>query len=402
MTRLPAALQPLWPAAKVTHRAATRSVGRLTRASGAGGDRAVPRSASPTSRTTAASEPGAVRLHEAGPAERRRRKVPVGDPAGLRLWEEVADHEVPERAVLEVEDGRLVGDYAATVTPGGVLDLQSSPYFGIRDWREHPIYLRPRLPQERRLPATTVSLASPASTRNYYHSLMDALPRWGILQEAMPGMRPDRIVVSHRTRWDAQLVAMLGLDDVELVEPVKDLCLRAERLLVPSLTNTTNLAPRWTTDWLRRMLPPRSTAGRPGRLYVTRGTAPHTRRLVTEHQVWPGLERRGFTRIDPGTLSVQDQIDHFAAADVVVGVHGAGLVNLVFAPPGVRVLELFSPRYVDPGYWAITSNVEDSHYRYLTSVPGEPQRPRRRMNRVQEDVDIDARRILAAVDELIA
>ena len=247
-----------------------------------------------------------------------------------------------------------------------------------------------------------MSLASPASTRNYYHSLMDALPRWGVLAEALPDVRPDRVVISHRTRWDRELVAMLGLEGVELVEPTKHLAIRAERLLVPGLTNERNLAPRWITDWLRANLRPRGGADLPRRLYVTRGSAPNTRRLVHEAQVLPHLERLGFTRIDPGTMSVQDQIDHFAAAEVVVAPHGAGLVNLAFAQPGVRVLEIFAPRYLDPGYWAITDNVPDSVYRYLVADPVEPDRPQRRMLNVQDDVHAAPQAVLAAVEELLS
>ena len=42
-------------------------------------------------------------------------------------------------------------------------------------------------------------------------------------------------------------------------------------------------------------------------------------------------------------LSVRDQIDHFAAADVVVGLHGAAMTNVVFLKPNARVLELLHP-----------------------------------------------------------
>lgn len=362
----------------------------------------MPRTASPSSAETARHEPDAVRVHVGGPATHVRRPVPAGRPAGLRFWDEVRDLDVPARFVLEVADGHLVGEYAATVTPGGVLDLQTSPYFGIRGWREHPIYLRPRLPAPQQLAGTTLSLASPASGRNYYHSIMDTLPRWGLLQEAMPGVRPDRIVISHRTRWDQQLVAMLGLDQIELVEPVKHLSLRAERLLVPSLDNQQTLAPPWITSWLRTALPPRDVQGRPRRIYVTRGDVPQTRRLVREAELLPHLERLGFVRFDPGAVSVQEQIDHFAAAEVVVAPHGAGLVNLNFAPEGVRVLELFAPRYLNPGYWSITDNIPDSVYRYLVAEPVEPDRPERRMNRVQNDIDLSPQSVLAAVEELLA
>lgn len=401
MTRLPSALQPLWPAAKVTHRAATRAAGRIVRGTGVGGDRAVPWSATATSAETAGAEPDHVRLHVGAPEQTLRRDPPIGRPGGLRFWDEVRDLHVPPRFVLEVDGGRLIGDYAATVTPSGRLDLQTSPYFGIRGWHEHPIYLRPRLPEPQRINGTVLSLASPASGRNYYHSIMDTLPRWGVLQDAMPGTKPDRVVVSHSTRWDRELLSLVGLDDLELIEPTKHLCVQAERLLVPCLNNQSTLAPPWITEWLRATLPARDVHGRPKRIYVTRGSTPNTRRLVREPELMPSLEKLGFTRFDPGAVSVQEQIDHFAAAEVVVAPHGAGLVNLNFAPEGVRVLELFAPRYLNPGYWSITDNITDSVYRYLVADPMEPDRPQRRMNRVQNDIELSPEAILAAVEEML-
>lgn len=402
MTRLPPALMPLWPAAKRAHRAATWLSGVVVRRVGPRGERAVPRLAIERSADVATAEPADVTWRPVLDGVREVvRDVPVGEPGGLRFWDDVRRFSFSS-SVLEVRNGRLVGESAALVTPGGRLDLERSPYFGIRSWREHPVYLRPRLPQTEHVDGTVVSLASHASARNYYHSLMDALPRFGLFREAYPDVEPDAVVVGHTTRWDAQLVAMLGLDRYRLVEPTSALALRADRLVVPSIDNRTTLAPPWITAWLREHLPARDVADKPRRLYVTRGDVPNTRRYVQEAALWPHLERQGFARIDPGALTVQEQIDHFAAADVVVAPHGAGLVNLSFAPAGVKVLELFAPRYLNPGYWAIVDNVPDSVYRYVVADPVEPGRPERRMNHVQDDVDLDPARVLAALEDLLA
>lgn len=402
MTRLPPALMPLWPAAKRAHRAATRVVGVAARAVGDGGPRSVPARISTTSRATAAAEPGDVQVHETGDPLEVVRDAPTGRPGGLRFWDDVRTLRRPPRSVLEVRDGRLVGESAATLTPHGTLDLETSPYFGIRRPTEHPVHLQLRLPEPEHVPGTVLSLASHASGRNYYHSLMDALPRWGLFQELFPGVRPDRVVVGHASRWDAQLVAMTGLDAFPLVQPTSRLHLRADRLLVPTIDNHSTLAPPWVTRWLRANLPPRDVDDRPRRLYVTRGDRPHTRRYVQERALLEQLEPQGFVRFDPGAASVQDQIDHFAAAEVVVAPHGAGLVNLSFAPEGVKVLELFAPRYLNPGYWAITENVPGSTYRYLVAEPVEPNRPERDMNRVQADVDIPVAVVLDALEELLS
>ena len=42
-------------------------------------------------------------------------------------------------------------------------------------------------------------------------------------------------------------------------------------------------------------------------LYVTRGDVANTRRYVEEPELWPALEERGFTRLDPGSVSVRSR-----------------------------------------------------------------------------------------------
>lgn len=210
------------------------------------------------------------------------------------------------------------------------------------------------------------------------------------------------MVVGHTSTRDRQLVALAGLDRYALVQPESRLHLQADRLLVPAIDNHSTLAPPWITRWLRANLPARHVLGKPRRLYVIRGDRPHTRRYVQEAALLERLETQGFVRFDPGSVGVQEQIDHFAAAEVVVAPHGAGLVNLIFAPEGVRVLELFAPRYLNPGYWAITDNVPGSTYRYVVAEPVERDRPERAMNRVQADVDIPVDIVLAALEELLA
>ncbi len=398
MTRLPPAARVLWPAARNAHRLAARTgrhVGRLTPAD----ERATPRTASATSAATAAAEPHVVRRVSLADSPTPVRPTPVGAPAPLRFWGEVNQAPNAERFVLDVAGGRLVGEYAALVTPGGVLDHETSPYWG-RAWREHPIFIRPRLAPPTQVDGTVVALASPGSQANYYHSLMDTLPRWGLLREAFPDLVPDAVVVGHSSRWDQQLLAMLGLDQHRLMAPGPHL--RADRLLVPSLANSSTLAPRWITEWLQANLPAGSAAGRPRRIYVTRGSTPNTRRFVREPELLALLERLGFVAFDPGAHSVQEQIDTFAAAEVIVAPHGAGLANLNFARPGVRLLELFAPRYLNPGFWAITSNIADSRYRYLVADPVRPERPARKMLGVQNDIDLAPTAVMDALEELLA
>ena len=400
MSRLPTRLQPFWPVLKRGHRLLTLLVGVVVRVvSPLLGARGVPTTATTSSEETARREPGAVTVHPGGPGESLTRGPALGDPPDHWVFERGRSAEVPPRFTLEVRDGLLVGDFAAVVTPGKELDYETSPYFGIAGWREHPVFIRPRIGRVEHVPGTVLSLASRGTSSNYYHFLLDAVGRYGIFEESLPGEAVDAIVVPHGAGYQRQLLELAGID-LPLVQPRADVTLRADRLLVPSSPNWALDAPTTTVRWLRERLPARPGRDTPRRLYLSRGQRPNSRRYVQEPDLWPRLEHRGFTMLNPGSLSVQEQIDVFHGAEVVVAPHGAGLTNITFCRPGARVLEMFAPTYVHLGLWNIAEAVGDLDYRYL--VGDGPVREGAVMAGVLDDVSIPTERVEAAVDSLLA
>ncbi len=359
-----------------------------------------------TAAETAALERSAVTRHAISEDQHLFRSVPRGMPDGHPFWAQRADVDVPGRFVLEIQDGRVVGNYAAHVTPGGLLDYETSDYYGITGWREHPVYLRLRLPHETRFDGALVSLATRGTRANYYHFLLDLLPRWGIFREVFPDLAPDHVLLNRSTRYQEQFLDMLAasdpaLDQARVVEQSRNLVARAQRLLVPSLPNHDTMAPPWTTNWLRQSFPPVAVDDVARRIYVTRGKRKNTRRVVNEAELVPTLERFGFTVVDTGTLSAQEQIDQFAGAEAVVAPHGAGLTNLTFCRPGVRILELFAPRYLNSCFWAIASNIPASRYRYLVGTSRRHIDPTGPMLGVQDDITVEPSAFEASLRELL-
>jgi len=402
VTRLPSTLQPAWPLVKRLHRMASLLSGLVARrVSRFQGPRGLPRRATSSSSATAALEPAAVTIHQVPQGESIRRELADGSPAGHWIFQEARTFDVPPRYSMEIAGGIVVGDYGAHVTPGGILDYETSEYFGISGWREHPLFLRRRLPPIEHVDGSVVSLATRGGSGNYYHFLLDVLPRFGVFQDTMPGRKADALYVPAGAKYQRDLLALTGLDEIPVVETRKHRAVSADRLIVPCLPNPKEVAPTATVEWLRSRLPAQPVEGLPKRIYVTRGTARNTRRVVNEDALMPHLERRGFTRIEPGGMSVRDQIDQFAAAEVIVAPHGAALTNLVFAQPGVRVLELFPPSFVKACFWAITQAIPDVHYAYLVADGSDQYGPDSPMNRIQADIDLDPAAILAAVDELL-
>jgi capsular polysaccharide biosynthesis protein len=89
-------------------------------------------------------------------------------------------------------------------------------------------------------------------------------------------------------------------------------------------------------------------------IYISRGDSVNLRRLVNEDYLFSVLMSVGFKSYRLSELSVADQIALFSQAKMIVGVHGAGLANLVFASYRAVVYELFSSVYKPSTYESIS------------------------------------------------
>jgi hypothetical protein len=397
---LPTRLQPYWPLFKRLHRLLTLIAGTIfRRTSFLFGARGVPTRATSSSVETARREPGTVTVHPGGPAETIHRTAVAGTPSNHWVFAGGRDAEVPARYTLEIEGGRITGDFGATTTPRKRLDYQTSGYFGLSSWREHPVYLRPTLGTVEHVPGTVLSLTTRGAAANYYHFMYDAIARYGVFEESLPGTKVDAVIVPHATRYQKQLLELAGIEGPWL-QPRANHTFTADRLLVPSTPNQALDAPRSAVSWLRKRLPATGNGDTPKRLYLSRGQKPLTRRYVEEAALMERLEKQGFTMIDPGTLTVQEQINAFAGAEFILAPHGAGLTNITFCSPGAKVMEMFAPSYVHLGLWNIAEAIDGVEYRYLVGEGNHPAgKP---MLDVLQDVSIPPATVEAAVNAFLS
>jgi capsular polysaccharide biosynthesis protein len=110
-------------------------------------------------------------------------------------------------------------------------------------------------------------------------------------------------------------------------------------------------------------------AGKAGRrLWISRARA-GKRRIANEPALQAVLNRHGFETIYPEELSFAAQANCFSEATLIGGLHGAGLTNMLFMPPGTRVLEI-RRRDDDHSncYFALASSLQ-LDYHYLLADP---------------------------------
>ena len=95
------------------------------------------------------------------------------------------------------------------------------------------------------------------------------------------------------------------------------------------------------------------------RLYISRVDAP-SRRVRNEGALRGLLRSYGFRSVEIDAARPWEQIRLAAGASVMLGVHGAGLTNLMFMPPGGLLIEL---RHGHRSF-------RDHHYRPLAAITG--------------------------------
>jgi len=207
------------------------------------------------------------------------------------------------------------------------------------------------------------------SHRNYYHLILDLTTQITICKKL--GICPSNVVVCGKSSgWQKDLLRCF-FDEERIVEVPYKANLLVEKLWMvspPYLVLVTGGSLYYRSDilmahreYILKKLGITVSSKPTKRLFVVRhGVA---RSLANEWQLQTTLERYGFELIEPGEYSFREQVEMFASAEMIVGVHGAGLSNLLFAPIECAVCEL------------LPKNFQAACFQHLANSFGQPYTP---------------------------
>jgi capsular polysaccharide biosynthesis protein len=207
---------------------------------------------------------------------------------------------------------------------------------------------------------------------NYYHWLTDCATRLCIIDKLpeVPVLLPRKL-----SDWQSESLDLLGIEPARRLQ-LDEGCYEVDRLYFP-FTGTTGNTHSLALQELRRRYSGERAPVAGKRLYVARSDAGY-RRLVNEAEVARALEGEGFQIVEGSKLSLKEKVALFADAEIIVGVHGAGLASLIFAPPGSIVLEIHDPEHPVPSNYLLSASLEQRYWCLLgeneSKRRGEPVR----------------------------
>jgi len=180
------------------------------------------------------------------------------------------------------------------------------------------------------------------SSNNYFHWMFETLPRIKMLE----GQGYDNLIVDLSKTFKAESISKLSKKQV--IDSSKTQHLVVDKLLCPTMPCKTGHPTKEVCDYLREHFLPKEK-GKKRRIYISRSKA-SKRKVVNEVNLIDFLERHWIETVELEGLSVSEQAKIFSEAELVIGLHGAGLTNLVFCDKKTRVIELFNPNYLNKCY----------------------------------------------------
>ncbi len=200
---------------------------------------------------------------------------------------------------------------------------------------------------------------------NYYHWMTEGILSLDILSRgmgpnsdlhiALPKSMDINAVFDHRESLRA-----MGLDQYPIFEVEANLIKVREAIWVES-DLLESMPASSLKDFQRRVAARYAGLGRRRnrRLLVARRGS--TRKIHNIKQVEAFLSKYNFETVYLEGMKVTDQIMLFQSAEFVIGVHGAGLANLLFCEPGTKVIEFMPFVEMRPFMWLISEKLDLVH-----------------------------------------
>jgi hypothetical protein len=206
------------------------------------------------------------------------------------------------------------------------------------------------------------------SAGNYYHWLVDTLPRLLIFKDELKQKNYSLLLPADCRSFIKRTLSYYEINDVTYIHSNEFLSIK--NLIVPYyLVGSGHIHPLKVSEVRQFFLNKVPGVSDLRKIYVSRGRQ-KARRVVNEEAVIQIVKALGFNVIYFEDYTFEQQVEIGKGTKYMVSSHGANLTNLMFMGPNTRVLELIRSDAPNFCYWALASVVKVDYYYQLCGVKG--------------------------------
>lgn len=325
--------------------------------------------------------------------EDKEDSISISEPNNQRLRREFESypkvfHPRPG-TVYEIEDCDLVGPHATGLYKGRNLIFETSGFRILNEFVgprskivAHNIKSRFKIRPDKSKKSVFLIVCPDPS---YYHWMIEYLPKLRLLElyQKETDKEPIVLIESNPRDFVCDTLRLAGYDSSQYEEwdqqntRVENLIISTHRPHIFNYQNPTlsNYNPsikdlRWLRDRMRSNIPNSdNNLGGPNKIYISRQEASRGRKVINQKQLNSVLEKYEFETYKLENLTFKDQLKIFHNADVIMGPHGAGLLNMIFAEDPT-IIELFPESVIKPHFYFLSDMLNFDYISIVTESKG--------------------------------
>lgn len=206
------------------------------------------------------------------------------------------------------------------------------------------------------------------SAGNYYHWLVDSLPRLLIAQNELKDCNYSLLLPANCRAFIKNTLNYFQISSITYIESNE--YLQVQSLLVPYyLAGSGHIHPTKVFEIKQFFVEKIKSSLNKKKVYVSRSRQ-KARLVVNEKQVIDEVTSLGFEVIYFEDYTFEQQVELSKGIKYLVSSHGANLTNLMFMNDGSRVLELIKSESPNFCYWALANVAKVDYYYQLCEVKG--------------------------------
>lgn len=177
---------------------------------------------------------------------------------------------------------------------------------------------------------------------NYFHWIIDSLPKIMAAEHLSRNNKIEYLVPKKLSRFQKETLSLLDIKNHQLV-PYEDKKIMVENLFeISGIRTRTEKHDIINTDilnWLRDKFTIQTTDQTSKNIFINRGS-PKSRSFLNFDVVEKWLLENNFLILNLENISFKEQVSIFHHAEIIIGNHGAGLVNIIFCKPRTKIIEI--------------------------------------------------------------
>ena len=206
------------------------------------------------------------------------------------------------------------------------------------------------------------------SAGNYYHWLVDTLPRLLVIKEELKQKNYSLLIPADCREFIKRTLTYFEINQITYIK--RDEFIQVKQLFVPYyLVGSGHIHPPMVYEVKQFFNQAIKSNSSLSKIYVSRGRQ-KARKVVNEDQIIKIVEQFGFKVIYFEDYTFEQQVEIGKVAKYFVSSHGANLTNMMFMNDGSRVLELIKSHNPNFCYWGLANAAKVDYYYQLCEVIG--------------------------------